>query len=577
MRYIFFTLLAIILSNFTQAFGQDSLQGGVFSTDVWEAIDRRDATAMELGDLPKMQRHIALGMIGGDEACDQIKADMRAAKRADAVSAGSLALCGREIDRGFLADAISAKPDDWRRYRSVAPQLGLIGGKDMQRFLVDLLNRSLALSESLGIAAQAAGLRANIDGLMQALVYDRLDISQLPNLPVKRLLDLTKLGSISKGVDFSAAYLLGRLRGLQAKISAAELFAAIQAVPGTQKSENRARVVAALMGSLARYEALSPEMLTYAIEAVASDHPRIKVAAYRLLGAADKDAEANAEIITGIWARIRGQLIDDQAPPSLKVAAIGAALRYDADAAAEILPDLLHVPSPWVRKTAVDALVDFDEPLAESTAAGWLSGDLYLASAAITLLSGSETGKKILATWAAENADTVRAKRILARLKSDTEVRDRAKTPDYASAKAAGGQSVLLTTSRGPITIKMNAGTPFAARNFVKLVNQGLMDDGIFHRVISNFVAQWGESEREELKNWPMVRDNWLSGTHAFGSVGVATIGKDTGGVQFFINTHDNLHLTGRYTVVGYVTTGMDAAVALEEGDKLISAKVIFD
>jgi cyclophilin family peptidyl-prolyl cis-trans isomerase len=52
------------------------------------------------------------------------------------------------------------------------------------------------------------------------------------------------------------------------------------------------------------------------------------------------------------------------------------------------------------------------------------------------------------------------------------------------------------------------------------------------------------------------------------GYLGIADAGKDTGSCQWFITLSPQRHLDGRYTVLGRVTKGMDAAWKIDQGDQ---------
>ncbi len=135
-------------------------------------------------------------------------------------------------------------------------------------------------------------------------------------------------------------------------------------------------------------------------------------------------------------------------------------------------------------------------------------------------------------------------------------------------------KSLTLKTTKGDIVIKLFADTPYSSANFLKLANDGFYDNSYFHRVIPNFVAQGGGkvgdgsgtvgySIREELNNR----------SHRYGTIGMATAGKDTGGGQFFINLAPNLHLDSNYTIFGEVLSGMDVALKLEQNDQILEIK----
>src|SRR5512136_235087 len=62
----------------------------------------------------------------------------------------------------------------------------------------------------------------------------------------------------------------------------------------------------------------------------------------------------------------------------------------------------------------------------------------------------------------------------------------------YMFARAPAGK-VLLQTTMGNITIQLRDDRPITTENFKKLVQQGVYDDTIFHRVIANFMIQGGD------------------------------------------------------------------------------------
>ena len=56
---------------------------------------------------------------------------------------------------------------------------------------------------------------------------------------------------------------------------------------------------------------------------------------------------------------------------------------------------------------------------------------------------------------------------------------------------------VVLETNQGMIEIKLKPlVAPMACENFLSLVDRGYYDSIIFHRVIKNFMIQWGDPSR---------------------------------------------------------------------------------
>ncbi|HEV7503172.1 MAG TPA: peptidylprolyl isomerase, partial [Vicinamibacteria bacterium] len=89
-----------------------------------------------------------------------------------------------------------------------------------------------------------------------------------------------------------------------------------------------------------------------------------------------------------------------------------------------------------------------------------------------------------------------------------------------------------------------------------------------FHRVVPGFVIQGGDP-RGDGNGGPgfALRDEFGERPYGRGVVGMALSGKDTGGSQLFITLAPAPHLDGRYTVFGWVASGMDVADKIRPGD----------
>jgi len=57
--------------------------------------------------------------------------------------------------------------------------------------------------------------------------------------------------------------------------------------------------------------------------------------------------------------------------------------------------------------------------------------------------------------------------------------------------------------------------------------------------------------------------------------VGMASAGKDTEGVQWFITHSPTPHLDGSYSIFGKVVKGMEVVHGIEVGDTIISVTVL--
>jgi len=130
---------------------------------------------------------------------------------------------------------------------------------------------------------------------------------------------------------------------------------------------------------------------------------------------------------------------------------------------------------------------------------------------------------------------------------------------------------------RGGGTIVIDVLPDLAPRNvwrFVSLARSGFFDGLTFHRWAPNFVIQGGSPGANEYAgDGPYTRDE-VGASHWRGTVGVSTRGRDTGDGQIFINLVDNVRLDPDYTVIGFVSEGMDVVDAVLEGAVIDRAEV---
>jgi len=127
---------------------------------------------------------------------------------------------------------------------------------------------------------------------------------------------------------------------------------------------------------------------------------------------------------------------------------------------------------------------------------------------------------------------------------------------------------VVLQTSMGNITIELRDDKPKTSENFKNLVQQGLYNGTIFHRVIEGFMVQGGKINQ----SIPAIPDEIGSDNHNLnGTVAMANAGPNTATSEFFINVANNTKITypdgskfdGSYTVFGKVIDGMDVVMAI--------------
>lgn len=120
---------------------------------------------------------------------------------------------------------------------------------------------------------------------------------------------------------------------------------------------------------------------------------------------------------------------------------------------------------------------------------------------------------------------------------------------------------------------------PKTVKNFEKLANDKFYDGLTFHRVIDGFVSQGGcpdgngtgsagytiECETDQNQN---------PHKHVEGSLSMAHAGKDTGSCQFFIVHGPQPHLDGVHTVFGQVTSGIQHAKSMSNGDVMKEIRI---
>lgn len=127
-----------------------------------------------------------------------------------------------------------------------------------------------------------------------------------------------------------------------------------------------------------------------------------------------------------------------------------------------------------------------------------------------------------------------------------------------------------IETNKGNITIQCHVeDAPGTVWNFLKLVESGFYDGKTFHRIVPNFVIQGGcpRGDGWGAPDWSQRSELSPERKYHAGTVGIASVGPDTEGVQFFITHVATPHLDGRYTVFATVTEGLDIVQLIEPGD----------
>ena len=140
----------------------------------------------------------------------------------------------------------------------------------------------------------------------------------------------------------------------------------------------------------------------------------------------------------------------------------------------------------------------------------------------------------------------------------------------------------LLETSLGNIKVELFVDQmPVTAGNFVNLAKSGFYDGLHFHRVINNFMLQFGCPHSKDPNSSRAGTGDSPNGTiqdeltvrlsNEPGTLSMANTGQpNSGGAQFFINTKHNSYLdwftpgASKHPVFGKVTSGMDVVKKIE-------------
>src|SRR3954462_12077270 len=154
--------------------------------------------------------------------------------------------------------------------------------------------------------------------------------------------------------------------------------------------------------------------------------------------------------------------------------------------------------------------------------------------------------------------------------------------------------TAVCETSMGTFTVELFVDKmPITAGNFLELAKSGFYDGLHFHRVINNFMIQFGcphskdpMSPRAGTGGPPhgTIKDEFTAKlSNEPGTLSMANTGApNSGGSQFFINTKHNSYLDwfspgpSRHPVFGKITSGMDVVKKIEttptaDGDKPVT------
>lgn len=172
------------------------------------------------------------------------------------------------------------------------------------------------------------------------------------------------------------------------------------------------------------------------------------------------------------------------------------------------------------------------------------------------------------------------------------------------SALAADAENtVVLSLKDGDVTIDLRPDlAPQHVEQIKKLVRDGAYNGVAFHRVIPGFMAQTGDVKFGNVdKSYDAMRvgtggsdygnipAEFSKEPFVRGTVGMArSQDPNSANSQFFIMFDEGSFLNGQYTVIGQVSSGMDAVDKIKKGsesnngsvenpDKIVKAMVLAD
>nr|WP_306801306.1 peptidylprolyl isomerase [Endozoicomonas sp. ONNA1] len=166
----------------------------------------------------------------------------------------------------------------------------------------------------------------------------------------------------------------------------------------------------------------------------------------------------------------------------------------------------------------------------------------------------------------------------------------KATAPDKPVAEALQPVDVVIKTSKGDMTIRLNPGkAPVTVENFLAYVDKGFYEGLVFHRVMPGFMIQGGgmtADMSQKPTSAPIMNESGNGLRNSRGTISMArTANPDSATSQFFINLVNNEFLNNRpgrpgYAVFGEVINGeevMDSIASVKTGNRGPHANVPVD
>ena len=133
--------------------------------------------------------------------------------------------------------------------------------------------------------------------------------------------------------------------------------------------------------------------------------------------------------------------------------------------------------------------------------------------------------------------------------------------------------TIYLETKDGRVVIRLRPDlAPKHVEQIKTLTKRGYYNGVPFHRVIPGFMAQTGDGQRGDgtgKSDLPDIPAEFTQTPYKRGSVGMArSQSPNSANSQFFICYEGCGPLTGQYTIVGEVVSGMDVVDKIKKGSQ---------
>lgn len=159
--------------------------------------------------------------------------------------------------------------------------------------------------------------------------------------------------------------------------------------------------------------------------------------------------------------------------------------------------------------------------------------------------------------------------------------------PAPARTSPGAGPVIVVETEKGTFEFETYPNeAPKTVAHILGLISKRFYNGQRFHRVIPNFVVQWGEPLTRDMtkeKLWGGGGSGKPVGVgefsklrlHTRGAVALAHPGNaGEGDSQIYVTTSNQPSLNGKYTVFGRVISGMDVVDKIRVPDRIVRVTV---